>query len=89
MALFASPHSAESSEGDFRAWGQFSKTVVEHYNCILKLRGQVQEIDFGDAGQANVIPVLPSLHPAYLLRAPKMKQQAFHDLLALKSMCRG
>ena len=35
----ASPYSAESSEGDFRAWGQFSKTVVEHYNWYIKTQG--------------------------------------------------
>jgi len=73
----------------FALGGSSAKLLLNTKTGILKLRGQVQEIDFGDAGQANVIPVLPSLHPAYLLRAPKMKQQAFHDLLALKSMCRG
>ena len=73
----------------FALGGSSAKLLLNTTTGILKLRGQVQEIDFGDAGQTNVIPVLPSLHPAYLLRAPKMKQQAFHDLLALKSMCRG
>ncbi|MDP7375212.1 MAG: uracil-DNA glycosylase, partial [Alphaproteobacteria bacterium] len=68
--------------------GSSAKLLLNTTTGILKLRGQVQEIDFGDAEQANVIPVLPSLHPAYLLRAPKMKQLAFNDLLALKSMCR-
>jgi len=73
----------------FALGGSSAKLLLNTKTGILKLRGQVQEIDFGDAGQANLIPVLPSLHPAYLLRAPKMKQQAFHDLLALKSMYRG
>jgi DNA polymerase len=73
----------------FALGGSSAKLLLNTTNGILKLRGQVQKIDFGDEGQPNVIPVLPSLHPAYLLRAPKMKQQAFHDLLALKSMCRG
>ena len=73
----------------FALGGSSAKLLLNTSTGILKLRGEVQEIDFGDAGQANVIPVLPSLHPAYLLRAPKMKQQTFHDLLALKSMCRG
>jgi len=73
----------------FALGGSSAKLLLNTTIGILKLRGEVQEIDFSDAGQANVIPVLPSLHPAYLLRAPKMKQQAFHDLLTLKSMCRG
>ncbi|GIR78250.1 MAG: hypothetical protein CM15mP80_08750 [Alphaproteobacteria bacterium] len=72
----------------FALGGSSAKLLLNTTAGILKLRGQVQEIDFGEVGQANVIPVLPSLHPAYLLRAPKMKQQAFYDLLALKSMCR-
>ncbi len=73
----------------FALGGSSAKLLLNTTTGILKLRGHVQEIDFGEVGQTNVIPVLPSLHPAYLLRAPKMKQQAFYDLLALKSMCRG
>ena len=73
----------------FALGGSSAKLLLNTKTGILKLRGQVQEIDFGNEGQAKMIPVLPSLHPAYLLRVPKMKQQAFHDLLALKSMCRG
>jgi DNA polymerase len=73
----------------FALGGSSAKLLLNTTIGILKLRGKVYEIDFGDAGQAIVVPVLPSLHPAYLLRAPKMKQQAFHDLLALKSICRG
>lgn len=69
--------------------GSSAKLLLNTTIGILKLRGQVKEIDFGEPDQTNIIPVLPSLHPAYLLRAPKMKQQAFHDLLALKSMYRG
>ena len=72
----------------FALGGSSAKLLLNTTTGILKLRGHVQEIDFGEVGQENLIPVLPSLHPAYLLRAPKMKQQAFYDLLALKSMCR-
>ena len=72
----------------FALGGSSAKLLLNTTKGIFKLRGQVQVIDFGDARQANLISVLPSLHPAYLLRAPKMKQQAFHDLLTLKSMCR-
>ena len=73
----------------FALGGSSAKLLLKTTNGILKLRGQIQQIDFGDTEQSNLIPVLPSLHPAYLLRAPKMKQRAFEDLLALKSMCRG
>ena len=69
--------------------GSSAKLLLSTTTGILKLRGQVQEIDFGEACQPMVIPVLPSLHPAYLLRAPVMKRQAFADLLTLRSMSRG
>ena len=69
--------------------GSSAKLLLNTTTGILKLRGQAQEIDFGEAGQPMIVPVLPSLHPAYLLRAPVMKRQAFADLLTLRSMSRG
>lgn len=44
---------------------------------ITKLRGQWD--------QAMGKPVLPMLHPAYLLRQPQAKKNAWADLLSLKS----
>lgn len=43
---------------------------------ITKLRGQWD--------QALGLPVMPMLHPAYLLRQPQAKRQAWADLLELK-----
>ncbi len=69
----------------FALGGSSAKLLLNTQIGILKLSGQMQEIDFSDAGDGSLpIPVLPSLHPAYLLRAPKMKKQAFLDLLQLK-----
>jgi len=34
-------------------------------------------------------PVLPMLHPAYLLRNPAAKREAWADLLALQARLRG
>ena len=73
----------------FALGGSSAKLLLNTTTGILKLRGQTQEVDFGDAGHPMMIPVLPSLHPAYLLRAPVMKRQAFADLLTLKAMSRG
>ena len=42
-----------------------------------RLRGQWQEA-FGK-------PVLPMFHPAYLLRQPEAKREAWADLLALRA----
>lgn len=47
---------------------------------ILKLRGQWLETKA--AGRA--IPLLPTLHPAYLLRQPAQKRLAWRDLLSLR-----
>lgn len=43
----------------------------------------------GTWGQAYDIPVLPSFHPAYLLRTPAAKREAWADLLALRAKLRG
>ncbi len=48
---------------------------------ILRLRGQWQE--------ALGLPVLPMTHPAYLLRTPEAKREAWADLLALAGKVEG
>lgn len=48
---------------------------------ITRLRGQWATIDD--------IPALPMLHPAYLLRTPIAKREAWTDLLALKARLKG
>jgi DNA polymerase len=47
---------------------------------ILKLRGKWFEIEAG----ARRVPLLATLHPAYLLRQPAQKRLAWRDLLSLK-----
>lgn len=47
---------------------------------ILKIRGKWQELQIG----ALNVPVLASLHPAYLLRTPSAKRQAWLDLLRVR-----
>lgn len=39
----------------------------------------------GSWGQGFGLPVLPMIHPAYLLRKPEAKREAWADLLALKA----
>jgi uracil-DNA glycosylase len=46
---------------------------------IMKLRGRWLEYRVGDA----MIPVMPTLHPAYLLRQPAHKKLAWRDLQAV------
>ncbi len=48
---------------------------------ILRLRGQWAE--------AAGLPVMPMTHPAYLLRNPAAKREAWADLLAIQDRLRG
>jgi DNA polymerase len=47
---------------------------------ILKLRGKWLSASVG----GRTIPLLPTLHPAYLLRQPTNKRLAWRDLLSLR-----
>lgn len=47
---------------------------------ITRLRGQWKTLDIGSWNG----PVLPTLHPAFLLRTPAAKAQAWKDMLSLK-----
>ena len=61
--------------------GVSAKALLETELGILKLRGRFQEKQFG---LEQPIRILPTLHPAYLLRAPAQKKLAFCDLVLLK-----
>ena len=61
--------------------GVSAKTILDVQTGILKLRGKIHNKNFG---QEKPIVVLPTLHPAYLLRAPAQKKFAFADLVLLK-----
>ena len=47
---------------------------------ILRMRGKWGQITAG----ASTVRVMPTLHPAYLLRTPAAKRQMWRDLLAVK-----
>lgn len=49
---------------------------------ILKLRGKWMSANVS----GRSIPLLPTLHPAYLLRQPAQKRLAWRDLLSLRQM---
>ena len=61
--------------------GISTKTILDVQTGILKLRGKIHNKNFG---LEKPILVLPTLHPAYLLRAPAQKKFAFADLVLLK-----
>jgi uracil-DNA glycosylase len=61
--------------------GPAMQTVFKTKNGIIKMRGKWERLSIG----GHEVDVLPTLHPAYLLRNPPAKQQAWRDLLSLKS----
>jgi DNA polymerase len=60
--------------------GPAMQTVFKTTAGIIKMRGRWQDVAIG----AHQVGALPTLHPAYLLRNPAAKQQAWSDLLSLK-----
>ena len=48
---------------------------------ITRLRGQWLELHIGQ----QILDVMPTYHPAYLLRQPRFKAEAWHDLLEIRS----
>jgi DNA polymerase len=60
--------------------GPSAKAILGVTDGILRLRGRWREIEV----EGRTIRVMPTLHPAYLLRQPDAKRQAWRDLLALK-----
>ncbi|MFY7781515.1 MAG: uracil-DNA glycosylase [Tagaea sp.] len=64
-----------------------TKTLLGTTDGIIKMRGKWR--DYASPGLATPIPVLPSFHPAYLLRTPARKADSWKDLLALQAKLRS
>jgi DNA polymerase len=58
------------------------KAILNTTTAISRLRGQINWYQVKNTGKT--IRVIPTFHPAYLLRAPSQKALVFTDLLALK-----
>ena len=56
--------------------------VLETDSPVGRLRGRVHRL--GDAG----VPVIVTYHPAYLLRRPQAKADAWRDLVAAAAVVR-
>jgi uracil-DNA glycosylase len=67
--------------------GPSAKTLLGRSEGITRLRGRW--VDFATPGMRQrgetPIPALPLFHPAYLLRTPAAKREAWRDLLALQA----
>ncbi len=57
-----------------------ARHVVGVSDGIMKLRGRWMEYRVGD----RMVPLLPTLHPAYLLRQPAHKKLAWRDLQSVR-----
>jgi DNA polymerase len=58
-----------------------ARHVVGGSEGIMKLRGRWMEYRVGD----HMVPLMPTLHPAYLLRQPAHKKLAWRDLQAVRA----
>lgn len=58
-----------------------AKSILKQEQGILALRGRWFEWSNPENGQ--VLPTLPTLHPAFLLRQPAAKKKAWSDLMTL------
>ncbi len=62
--------------------GTAAKSVLSRAEGITRLRGQW--FDFRPAGTTQILPTMATYHPAYLLRSPIHKREAWRDLLTVK-----
>lgn len=62
--------------------GTAAKTLLETNQGIMRLRGRWFNYDV--QGRENPLPARAILHPAYLLRTPGQKREAWVDLMAIK-----
>jgi uracil-DNA glycosylase len=61
--------------------GTAAKTLLNTTQGVTRLRGRW--VDCPLDGEGKIIPALPMLHPAYLLRNPASKKEAWRDMLLL------
>ena len=64
------------------AGGTSATSLLDTTEGITRLRGRW--FDLAIPGLDAPLPALPMFHPAYLLRTPERKREAWRDLLALK-----
>jgi uracil-DNA glycosylase family 4 len=65
------------------AGGTAASTLLDTPDGITRLRGRW--FDLAIPGLDATLPALPMFHPAYLLRTPERKREAWRDLLALQA----
>jgi DNA polymerase len=66
--------------------GVSAKALLRSREGITRLRGRWHQVTISDA---QALPALATLHPAYLLRTPSAKREAWSDLLMLRRRIDG
>lgn len=61
--------------------GASASALLARHEGIMRLRGHWH--DFSSPGLPRPVPAMPTFHPAYLLRTPAAKREAWRDLLAV------
>ncbi len=64
--------------------GTAAKTLLGRHEGVTRLRGRHYEYSL--QGDARTVPVLVTFHPAYLLRSPARKRDAWLDMILLKRL---
>lgn len=62
--------------------GASAKTLLARGEGITRLRGHWHQYE--SAGMARPVPAMPTYHPAYLLRQPAQKREAWRDFLMVR-----
>jgi len=61
--------------------GAPASALLAKQEAISRLRGRW--LDYSSSGLSRPIPAMATFHPAYLLRTPGHKREAWHDFLAI------
>lgn len=66
--------------------GTSAKTMLDTTTGIMRLRGRWHDFTLPNG---ITLPAMPTFHPAYLLRSPAGKREAWRDLLAIQAKLDG
>ena len=67
--------------------GSAAKNMLDRSEGIMRLRGKW--FDYVSDGLDVSIPAMPTFHPAFLLRQPAQKREAWRDFLAIQERLEG
>lgn len=67
--------------------GAAAKTLLQRSEGIMRLRGRWFEVAIDGASAG--IPAMATFHPAYLLRSPAQKREAWQDFQSVRDRLRG